>query len=79
MYFCIRGGAMIKGISCPVESSRRRTVCLTSKRRGRPGMPKAFREGETARQMVLSVRVSSATTRLVHRGSIPLATHSTEA
>jgi len=36
-------------------------------------------EGVTARQMVFSVRDTSATTRLVSKGASPLATHSTEA
>ena len=35
--------------------------------------------GETARQIVLSVLLSSATTRLASRGSKPLSAHSTEA
>ena len=51
----------------------------TSNRRARPGMPYALSEGDTARQMVLSVRVGSATTRFVVSGSSPLATHSAEA
>ena len=38
-----------------------------------------FNAGGTARQMVLSVFDSSATTSLVVSGSSPLSTHSTEA
>ena len=34
-----------------------------------PDLPYAFSDGETARQMVLSVRLSSATTRLTSSGS----------
>ena len=36
-------------------------------------------EGETARQMVFSVRLASATTKWVFKGSSPRSTHSTEA
>ena len=43
------------------------------------GIPYFFRDGETARQMVFSVRLSSATTRLVVSGSSPRSTHSTDA
>ena len=57
----------------------RPTICSTSKRRGRPGTPKDFSAGETARHMVLLVRLSSATTRLVVSGFRPRSTHSTEA
>ncbi len=46
---------------------------------GRLGTPMAFRAGDTARQMVLSVRLSSATNRFAVSGSRPRATHSTEA
>ena len=59
-------------LTCPI-------FCTTSNSRGLPGMPKDFREGETARQMVLSVRLGSATTRLVVMGSSPPWMHSTEA
>ena len=52
---------------------------FTSKSRARPKMPRAFMLGDTARQMVPSDRLSSATTRLVVRGSRPRSTHSTEA
>ena len=41
--------------------------------------PSALSAGETARQMVFSVRVGSATTSLASRGSRPSSTHSTEA
>ena len=42
----------------------------------RPGMPYAFREGDTARQIVFSVREESATTRFVVSGSRCRAAHS---
>ena len=51
--------------------------CSTSKRRARPPMPYAFSDGDTARHIVLEVRLLSATTRLVDRGLSPLSTHST--
>lgn len=66
-------------------ASRRRplltslTRCTTSNSRARPGMPYAFREGDTAKQMVFSVRLASATTRLVVSGSRCRAAHSAEA
>ena len=41
------------------------TLRRASKSRGRPGMPKDFSAGETARQMVLEVLDSSATSRQV--------------
>ena len=41
--------------------------------------PYFFKEGDTARQMVFSVRLSSATTKKASSGSRPLSTHSTEA
>ena len=56
-----------------------RNRSFASNSRGRPGSPQALSDGETARQMVLSVRVSSATTRFVVSGSSPRATHSTDA
>ena len=40
-------------------------------------MPYAFSDGDTARHIVLEVRLLSATTRLVDRGLSPLSTHST--
>ena len=46
---------------------------------GTPGQPVAFNDGDTARQMVLSVRDSSATTRCVRSGSKPSSTHSDDA
>ncbi len=55
------------------------TRCTTSNSLARPGIPKDFKEGETARQMVFSVRLKSATTRLEVSGSSPRSTHSTEA
>ena len=55
------------------------TCCTTSKSRALPPIPYDFKEGETARQIVFSVRETSATTRLVVRGLRPLSTHSTEA
>ena len=54
------------------------TRWTTSKSRARPEIPQAFRDGVTARQMVFSVRLKSATTKLVVRGSRPRSTHSTE-
>ena len=39
----------------------------------------AFKDGDTARQIVFSVLEGSATTRFVVIGSRPLATHSTDA
>ena len=56
-----------------------RTCCTTSKSRGLPAMPQALSGGETARQMVFSVRLASATTRLMSSGSKLRDTHSTEA
>ena len=47
--------------------------------RARPGILYPLREGETARQMVFSVREVSATTRWVVSGSSPRSMHSTEA
>ena len=55
------------------------TFWFTSKSLGRPGIPKDFKAGDTARQMVFSVRVPSATVRHVRRGSSPRSIHSTEA
>ena len=48
------------------------TFRFTSKSRARPGIPYDFKDGVTARQMVLFVLLSSATTRLVSSGSSPL-------
>ena len=56
-----------------------RTRCLTSNSRPRPESPQRLSVGVMARQMVLSVRLSSATTRLVSSGSRPRSRHSTEA
>ena len=42
-------------------------------------MPRAFIAGVIARQMVLSVRSLSATTKLVVMGSSPNSMHSTDA
>ena len=47
------------------------TRCTTSNSRARPGILYPLREGETARQMVFSVREVSATTRWVVSGSSP--------
>ena len=55
------------------------TRCTTSNSRARPAMPYAFNDGETARQIVFSVRAASATTRFVFSGSSPRAAHSTDA
>ena len=55
------------------------TRFFTSKSRGRPGTPYDFSEGDTARQIVLSVRLESATTRFVVSGSSFRSMHSTEA
>ena len=67
------------GTVFPVRALISASRCFTSKSLGRLGTPRAFKEGETARQMVPSDRLSSATTRFVVRGSNPLSTHSTEA
>ena len=48
------------------------TFCTTSNSLALPGIPYALREGETARQMVFSVRLASATTRLVVSVKLPL-------
>ena len=45
----------------------------------RPGIPIALRDGETARQIVFSVRLRSATTRLAVSGLSPRSLHSTDA
>ena len=55
------------------------TFWMASNSLARPGIPRAFSEGDTARQMVFSVRLLSATTRLVRSGSNPRSTHSWEA
>ena len=52
---------------------------MASNKRHLPDKPYDLRDGETARQIVLAVLASSATTKLVFRGSRPLSTHSTEA
>ena len=52
---------------------------IASKSRARLEIPCFLSEGETARQMVFSVRLKSATKRLVVSGSSPRSTHSTEA
>lgn len=65
------------------ESRTEKTICLavspSLKAYGIPGIPYSFKEGDTARQMVFSVRDASATTRFVVRGSRPRSAHSTEA
>ena len=53
--------------------------CTTSNSLARPEMPQAFRLGVTARQIVFSVRLRSATTRLVVKGSRPRSMHSVDA
>ena len=55
------------------------TTCRTANSLSRPGTPYAFRAGETARQIVLSLRLSSATTSSSSRGSMSIARHSTDA
>ena len=55
------------------------TFCIASKSLALPGMPNDLSDGDTARQIVFSVRLSSATTRFVVKGSRPRATHSTDA
>ena len=55
------------------------SFALTSKSRALPGNPYALSDGDTARQMVLSVRDWSATTRCVDRGSNPSSAHSEDA
>ena len=54
-------------------TDRRRS--FTSNNRARPGMPYAFSAGETARQIVFSVRDSSATTRYASSESARHAFH----
>ena len=53
--------------------------CTASNNLALPGIPYAFNDGETARQMVFSVLLGSATTRFVVKGSNPRDTHSTDA
>ena len=64
----ILGGAMIYPMSGGISRTRHR-----------PGTPRAFMAGLTARQIVLSVRSGSATTRRAFMGSRPLSRHSTDA
>lgn len=72
--FSLRYGAFL------LRSSLMHFTCwIASNSRGLPGTPHALRGGVTAKQMVLSVRVSSATTRCVVRGSRFRSTHSTDA
>ena len=80
-------GGKVAGVFCtftPVEILEAAgftsvSLCTTSKSRARPGIPYAFNDGDTARQMVFSVRLASATTRLVVSGSSPRSKHSTDA
>jgi len=53
--------------------------CTTSNSLGLPGSPYAFKEGLTAKQIVFSVLLLSATTKLVVIGLSPRSLHSTEA
>lgn len=55
------------------------TFCTTSNNLALPGIPYCFNDGETARQIVFSVRLLSATTRFVVKASKFLSLHSTEA
>ena len=48
-------------------------------RKKRTGIPMALRDGDTARQIVFSVLLRSATTRLAVSGLSPRSLHSTEA
>ena len=70
---------MMKSYRRLSRASASRTACFASNSRGRLGTPSAFRAGDTARQMVLSDRLSSATSSRAASGSSPRATHSTEA
>ena len=78
-YSAIRGGAMMKSIFRCRRASASRMACFASNSRGRLRTPRAFSAGETASTMVLSERVSSATSSRAFSGSSPRATHSTEA
>ena len=68
----------------PGAARRRRSLTspifrTTSNSLARPGRPYAFRDGDTARQIVFSVRLTSATTRCVFNGSTWSAAHSADA
>ena len=54
-------------------------ILYTSYNLALPGMSNSFKAGDTAKQIVFSVRDSSATTNLALNGSSPSSTHSTEA
>ena len=67
-----------------LDQSKTERECVTlsiamAEENGYQNIEDCIREGVTARQMVLSVRLSSATTRFVSRGSKPRSRHSTEA
>ena len=62
----MRGGAITYWMPAGISNTRHRLRT-----------PRAFMLGLTARQMVFSVRVPSATTRLVVMGSSPRSAHST--
>ena len=55
------------------------TRCTTSNNLGLPDIPYDFKDGVTARQIVFSVRLLSATTKFVSIGSKPRSIHSTDA
>ena len=78
-YSAMRGVAMIQSSFVRCAASYSRIFSFASNRRGREGTPLAFRDGDTARQMVLSDRDGSATRRSAFSGSRPRFTHSTEA
>ena len=54
-------------------------IWITSNNLALPGIPYFFNDGDTAKQIVFSLRLTSATTRLVVKGSRFLSTHSTDA
>ena len=55
-----------------VESPQAPTICITLNSLALPEIPYFFKEGETARHIVFSVRLLSATTRFVVNGFKPL-------
>ena len=84
-FVCSSGALTALPVNCLLGAFWRRSALtastrwMTSNNRALPGIPWAFSEGETARQIVFSVRLSSATTRLVVMGSRLRSMHSTEA
>ena len=68
IYFFIRGGAIIFSIFFGISNNLHLFL-----------IPNFFNAGDTAKHIVLSVLVSSATTRFVVIGSKFLSAHSTDA